>query len=63
MGFDFDFKIERGEIAYPVRNAVIGVNVIDLLKSIHAVSKDYREEPGIIMPTIRAQGVRVAGGP
>jgi len=59
---DFGFKIEKGEIAYPVKNTMVGVNIIDLFKSIDAVSKDYREEPGIIMPTFRAQNVRVAGG-
>jgi len=59
---DFGFKIEHGEIAYPVKNAMVGVNIIELLKGIDAVSKDYREEPGLIMPTFRAQNVRVAGG-
>ncbi|MEM2904476.1 MAG: TldD/PmbA family protein [Candidatus Bathyarchaeia archaeon] len=59
---DFGFKIEHGEIAYPVKNAMIGVNILDLFKGIDAVSKDYREEPGLVMPTIRAQNVRVAGG-
>lgn len=57
---DFGFKIENGELAYPVQNTMIGVNMLDLLKSVDAISSDYREEPGVIMPTVRAQNVKVA---
>jgi len=59
---DFGFKIENGELAYPVKSCLIGANMIELMKSIDAISKDYREEPGVVMPTIRAQNVQVAGG-
>jgi len=59
---DFGFKIEGGKLAYPVKSCLIGANMIELMKSIDAISRDYREEPGIVMPTIRAQDVRVAGG-
>jgi len=58
---DFGFKIEKGEIAYPVQNTMIAMNVLDLLKSVDAVSSDYREEPGAIMPTVRANAVQVVG--
>jgi PmbA protein len=59
---DFGFKIENGKLAYPVQSTMIGVNMLDLLKNIDAISSDYREEPGIVMPTVRAQNIRVAGG-
>ena len=59
---DFGFKIVDGELAFPVQSAMIGANMLDLLKNIDAVSSDCREEPGVIMPTVRAQMVRVAGG-
>jgi len=59
---DFGFKIENGELAYPVKNTMIGVNMLELLKNIDAISSDYREEPGTIMPTVRAQNIKVAGG-
>jgi len=59
---DFGFKIEKGRIAYPVKDTMVGVNFLDMLKNIDAVSSDYREEPGMIMPTIRIQNVGVAGG-
>ena len=59
---DFGFKIEKGELAYPVQNTMIGGNFLDMLANIDAISSDYRSEPGLIMPTIRIQGVSVAGG-
>ncbi|MHC5055314.1 MAG: TldD/PmbA family protein [Planctomycetota bacterium] len=58
---DFGFKIEGGRLAYPLKNTMLGVNVFDFLKAIDAVSSDARTEPGAVMPTIRASGVRVAG--
>jgi PmbA protein len=59
---DFGFKIENGELAYPLKNTMIGIGVWDMLDCLDAVSCDYREEPGMIMPTIRFGAVRVAGG-
>ena len=59
---DFGFKIENGELAYPVSSSLIGGNFLDMLKNIDAISSDYREEPGSIMPTVRIQDVLVAGG-
>lgn len=59
---DFGFKIEGGELAYPVRPVVLGGNVFDLLGGIEAISSDFREEPGSKMPAIRVDGVSVAGG-
>jgi len=59
---DFGFKIENGQLAYPVKNTMIAGNVLDFLGRLDAISSDYREEPGALMPTIRVQDVRVAGG-
>ncbi len=58
---DFGYKIENGQLAYPLRNTMLGINVFDLLNNLDAISSDYREEPGTIMPTIRVQNVKVAG--
>lgn len=58
---DFGYKIENGELAYPLRNTMLGINVFDLLNNLDAISSDYREEPGMIMPTVRVQSVNVAG--
>jgi PmbA protein len=56
---DFGFKIENGKLAYPVQNTMVGVNILDLLKSIDAISSDYREEPGIVMPTVHSSRLSV----
>jgi PmbA protein len=59
---DFGYKIEKGKLAYPVANAMVAGNVFDVLAAIDAVSRDYREEPGTIMPTVRIAALDVAGG-
>lgn len=58
---DFGYKIEQGKLAYPLKNTMLGINIFDLLNNLDAVSSDYRAEPGMIMPTIRVQNVKVAG--
>jgi hypothetical protein len=58
---DFGFKIENGEIAYPIRNAAIGGSFLEFLNDIDEVSSDYREDPGEKMPTIRVRKIRLAG--
>lgn len=59
---DFGFVIQGGELAYPVMSSMIGGKFLDMLANIDAISSDYREEPGMIMPTVRIQDVLVAGG-
>lgn len=59
---DFGFVIENGAIAYPVKNTMVAGNFLDALTNLDAISSDCREEPGALMPTIRIQGLRVAGG-
>ena len=58
---DFGFLIQRGRIVHPVESAMLGGNVFDLLARLDAVSSDAREEPGILMPTLRIQDVQIAG--
>jgi len=59
---EFGFRIEGGKLTYPVKNTMFGANLLDMLMNLDAVSSDYREEPGRIMPTVRVHNVRVAGG-
>lgn len=59
---DFGFKIENGELAYPVMNAMVGGSFLDMLANVDQVSSDYRAEPGAVMPTVRIQDCLVAGG-
>jgi PmbA protein len=59
---DFGFKIEHGKLAYPVKTTMIGSDVFELLGNIRAVSSDYREEPGMIVPSLLIDGIMVVGG-
>lgn len=59
---DFGFMIENGEKAYPLKNTTIGFNMLELLENIDAISRDYREEPGVKMPALRVKNLRIGGG-
>jgi len=59
---DWGFKIENGEIAYPVKNVMIGMHMLEFMKNIDAISSDFRGEPGARMPSVRVRDGRVAGG-
>lgn len=56
---DFGYKIERGALAYPLKETMISGTYPDLLSSMDAISSDYREKPGMIMPAVRVARVRV----
>ena len=58
---DFGFYVKDGQIQYPVESAMMGGNILDLLQRLDAVSIDAREEPGLLMPTLRIQDVQIAG--
>jgi len=58
---DFGFKIEAGELAYPVTNTMVAGNILEFLRNIDAVSSDCRREPGNVLPTMRIRDVQVAG--
>jgi len=58
---DFGFRIRNGELAYPVKMAMIGSEIFAFLQAIDAVSSDYRQEPGLMIPCLRVQDVQVAG--
>ncbi len=59
---DAGFRIERGQLTYPLRNTMVAGHAPELLLNLDAVSSDYRAEPGMILPTIRVQQMRVASG-
>jgi len=58
---DFGFLVKDGQLLHPVESAMLGGNVFDLLERLDAVSSDAREEPGILLPTLRIQDVQIAG--
>lgn len=57
---DFGFRIENGELTTPLSTTLIGTTGEELLQGIDAVSSDYREEPGLILPSLRIASVQIA---
>ncbi|MGC9516412.1 MAG: TldD/PmbA family protein [Methanomicrobiales archaeon] len=53
------FKIENGEIVYPIKKAMISGNIFQLLKSSQAISQKTRQMGPFIIPRIHAGLLRV----
>jgi PmbA protein len=74
MGFGFNavtgdfsrgaagFWIENGELAYPVSEVTISLNVDELWKRIDAVGSDLDMRTSTVSPTLRVGKMTVAGG-
>jgi len=74
MGFGFNaitgdfsrgaagFWIENGELAYPVSEITISLNVDDLFKSIDAIGDDLDLRTATASPTLRVAKMTIAGG-
>jgi PmbA protein len=74
MGFGFNavtgdfsrgasgFWIENGELAYPVSEVTISLNVDELWKRIDAVGSDLDMRTSTVSPTLRVGKMMVAGG-
>jgi PmbA protein len=73
MGFGFNavtgdfsrgasgFWIENGELAFPVSEVTISLNLDDLLKRIDAVADDLDLRTSIACPTLRVSAMTIAG--
>ncbi len=59
---DAGFRIEKGQLTHPLKNTMVAGHMMELLRNVDAISSDYRAEPGMVLPTVRVQGVRVASG-
>ncbi len=57
---DGGFVIRNGEILHPVKGAMLAGDIFEFLASVDAVSSDYEQEPGRIMPAVRLRGVMVS---
>lgn len=57
---DAGFIISDGQLGHPVKGAMMAGHIFDFLGRIDAVSSDYREEPGQIMPALRLRDVLVS---
>lgn len=64
------FKIENGEIQYPVKEAMIGGNILNLLENVEVVGNDVKQvqfydaalvrDATLIAPTVRVKNVSVS---
>jgi PmbA protein len=56
------FKIEKGDLSYPVKQASVGINLLDLFARVEAIGGDSRQISGVITPSIRISEAMVSGG-
>ncbi len=56
------FYIERGEIKYPVKNTLIGINMRDLLQRIHRIGADTRATFSIVSPSLVVESAKITSG-
>lgn len=56
------YYVEKGEILYPVRETMVGVNVLDLLKNVLAVGSDISALGRTVTPSLLFDEVSVSGG-
>ncbi len=55
------FKIEKGEIVHPVKNAMLSGNIFSILKDSKAASEKTRQLGPFIVPPITLSSLRVVG--
>ncbi|KAF5088992.1 Metalloprotease TldD [anaerobic digester metagenome] len=55
------FKVKNGEIAYPVKKAMISGNIFQSLKKASAASKTSKQRGPFVIPQIFIQNMRVVG--
>ena len=53
--------IENGELAYPVEQITIAGNLKDMYRNISAIGTDLRFRSASASPTIRVEGMTIAG--
>jgi PmbA protein len=59
---DSAFKIEKGEIVYPVKQAMLGGNIVEALKGIALFADDIKQVgDSLIAPTILIKDVKISG--
>ncbi|MBN1232429.1 MAG: TldD/PmbA family protein [Candidatus Coatesbacteria bacterium] len=59
---DLGYWIENGELKYPIKNAMLGTTIFNLMKNLVAISSDGREFPGgIVYPSMMFENVMISG--
>ncbi len=55
------WRIEKGEISYAVKGAMLSGNVFDLLKNVTALANNERKTGVLVAPWVLAENVKVVG--
>ena len=53
--------VERGEVAYPVRNVTIASNILDMIRAVDMLGNDLYFRHETCTPTLRIAGMKVGG--
>ena len=65
VALDLAYKVEKGGVSFPVKQAMIGGNIQDLLKNVSLLADDVThigwEHTSIITPTVLVKNVTVSG--
>jgi len=66
VALDMAFKVEKGEITYPIKQAMVGGNIQDFLKNVSMFADDTTQvglesNTALIAPTILVRNVTVSG--
>ena len=55
------FKIENGELKYPIKKAMISGNIFEIMESIEGVESEIRQYGSYVIPKLYAHNLRVVG--
>jgi PmbA protein len=55
------YYVENGKILYPVKETMVGINIIDLMKNITAMSSNLFGFDGIFAPALLVKDVQISG--
>ncbi len=56
------YYIKRGEIQYPIKNTLIGINMKDLLQRIQQIGADTRVSSRVVSPSIVISSAKITSG-
>ena len=55
------FKIENGEVAYPIKKAMISGNIFEIMKSVEGLKSEIKQYGSFIIPKLLVHSLRVVG--
>ncbi|MHC1592307.1 MAG: metallopeptidase TldD-related protein, partial [Candidatus Helarchaeales archaeon] len=55
------FKISKGEIEHPIKQAMLGIHMIDFLKNIEIIGGDVRDLGRFHCPSMKISSAKIAG--